>query len=251
MKHKNYLDSLNITAALWWFIENVAGDATDRNDYFFYLRERYRNEFQAHTGAESIEKAGSAESNLPLASFNGNIAQGGDDHRVEEALSCLGAALRGGQMQGVENESAPRGLRLPQGLPRFVVDGHEFPNEESSFTGDGKYPPFVVFDIDRQENLPGEYATRGQAELVASSKNNMAEGWDLWDVDGTGMLEIQRVDEANVFATDQEAVLCVRLKAALGSVRHRQAAAIHDKHRDALLTYRRQGAQAPQHALGG
>lgn len=49
MKHKDYLDSLQIGAALWWFIENVAENDIERTDYFFYLRERVRNEFVADT----------------------------------------------------------------------------------------------------------------------------------------------------------------------------------------------------------
>lgn len=43
-KYQEYLDTLNITEALWWFIENVGPDDADRSDYFFYLRERYRTE---------------------------------------------------------------------------------------------------------------------------------------------------------------------------------------------------------------
>jgi len=46
----------------------------------------------------------------------------------------------------------------------LCVDGHEFPNSESNWMGDGQYPPFAIFDIDAQENLQPYYATRGQAE---------------------------------------------------------------------------------------
>lgn len=59
---------------------------------------------------------------------------------------------------------------------RFVVDGHEFANEESAFTGDGQYPPFVVFDVAKQENLPGEYPTRGQAQAAADKANRLGVG---------------------------------------------------------------------------
>lgn len=69
------------------------------------------------------------------------------------------------------DEVASRALRIQQGMPRYTVDGHEFRDEDSAFTGDGKYPPFVVFDVDRQENLPGEYGTRSEADHAATIKN--------------------------------------------------------------------------------
>jgi hypothetical protein len=49
-------------------------------------------------------------------------------------------------------------------MHKFCVDGHEFADSDSAFAGDGQFPPFVIFDIDAQENLPGYYATREQAE---------------------------------------------------------------------------------------
>lgn len=69
------------------------------------------------------------------------------------------------------DEAASRALRLKQGMPRYIVDGHEFRNDESNYMSDGRYPPFVVFDVDLQENLPGEFGTRAEAEEVAASKN--------------------------------------------------------------------------------
>lgn len=57
---------------------------------------------------------------------------------------------------------------------RYCVDGHEFENEESGFIGDGRYPPFVVFDIEAQDNLPGTYATREDAQVVADRLNERA-----------------------------------------------------------------------------
>lgn len=39
---KEYLSSLPLTDALWWFIENVGDDHPERNDLFFLLRERMR-----------------------------------------------------------------------------------------------------------------------------------------------------------------------------------------------------------------
>ena len=40
----DYLDTLDLASALWWFIENFDADHKDRNDIFFYLRERVRTE---------------------------------------------------------------------------------------------------------------------------------------------------------------------------------------------------------------
>lgn len=41
---QDYLDSLALVDALWWFIENVPPDAKDSSELFFYLRERVRKE---------------------------------------------------------------------------------------------------------------------------------------------------------------------------------------------------------------
>lgn len=38
----DHLDTLPITHALWWFIENVAEDSPHRTPLFFYLRSRFR-----------------------------------------------------------------------------------------------------------------------------------------------------------------------------------------------------------------
>lgn len=40
---KEYLNGLPLANALWWFIENINEDDTNRSDLFFYLRERMRN----------------------------------------------------------------------------------------------------------------------------------------------------------------------------------------------------------------
>lgn len=57
----------------------------------------------------------------------------------------------------------------PPRYPRYCVDGLEFDDPESNYLADGQFPPFVVFDVMRQENLPGHYDTREKAEqaLVA------------------------------------------------------------------------------------
>lgn len=40
---KDYLGTLPMAQALWWFIENVNDDHADRQEIFFYLRERIRD----------------------------------------------------------------------------------------------------------------------------------------------------------------------------------------------------------------
>jgi hypothetical protein len=37
-----YLETLSLSAALWWFIENMDDAGPDRTQVFFYLRERVR-----------------------------------------------------------------------------------------------------------------------------------------------------------------------------------------------------------------
>lgn len=55
-------------------------------------------------------------------------------------------------------------LRTALNGRNLCVDGHETADSESNWVGDGKYPPFSVFDIDSQENLLPYYPTRSQAE---------------------------------------------------------------------------------------
>lgn len=50
--------------------------------------------------------------------------------------------------------------------PNLCVDGLEFDDPNSSYLGDGNYAPFVIFDIDAQENLPGTYRTREEANYT-------------------------------------------------------------------------------------
>lgn len=58
--------------------------------------------------------------------------------------------------------------------PRYCVDGHDTEDEDSPFQGNGQYPPFVVFDIVAQDNLPGTYRTRNEAEVVVDLLNRRA-----------------------------------------------------------------------------
>ncbi len=40
---KNYFDTVSLSDALWWFIENIDEEHPDKTDIYFYLRERMRN----------------------------------------------------------------------------------------------------------------------------------------------------------------------------------------------------------------
>lgn len=57
-------------------------------------------------------------------------------------------------------------MRTQANQSGLCVDGHEFPDSESNWAGDGQFPPFAVFDIDAQTNLQPYYATRAQAEIA-------------------------------------------------------------------------------------
>lgn len=48
----------------------------------------------------------------------------------------------------------------------LAVDGTD---EYGSYSGDGKSAPFVIFDINRQENIAGPFSTRQQAEAAKSA----------------------------------------------------------------------------------
>lgn len=50
--------------------------------------------------------------------------------------------------------------------PRYVVDGHEFEDVDSAWMGDGEFPPFAIFDTEKQDNLTPFYATRAEAEAA-------------------------------------------------------------------------------------
>ena len=64
------------------------------------------------------------------------------------------------------------------------------------------------------------------------------EGWALFNVDSTGLLEIQRDDEAEKFAGDAEAFEFVLKLARGGSPYHQRAILAHEKDENALREYR-------------
>jgi len=46
---KDYLDTLDMAQALWWFIENISGEHPYSTRLYFYLRER-KNLVQTNSG---------------------------------------------------------------------------------------------------------------------------------------------------------------------------------------------------------
>lgn len=61
--------------------------------------------------------------------------------------------------------------RIAQGIERYIVDGLEFDDPDSSYLSDGEFPPFVVFDVDAQENVALNFPTREEAQAKADELN--------------------------------------------------------------------------------
>lgn len=76
-----------------------------------------------------------------------------------------------------------------------------------------------------------------QAESARADAVMAAEGWALFDVGG-GLFEIERDDEADRFATDDDAVAWVRARAAEGSQPHIDALRRHDRDEPVLAARR-------------
>lgn len=71
------------------------------------------------------------------------------------------------------NEYDSRKLRIAQGVPRYIVDGHEFENEDSALQADGQHPPFHVFDVDTQRTNPIGFERREKAQVYADYLNEL------------------------------------------------------------------------------
>lgn len=80
----------------------------------------------------------------------------------------------------------------------------------------------------------------GERWLGVYEEYALAEGWNLWDHDGTGLMEIKfwGEDPNNRFKSDEAAVAFVRQRAAEGSPRHQIAVVMHDRDAAALAAYR-------------
>lgn len=61
---------------------------------------------------------------------------------------------------------------------RYCVDGT---TDDDTFQADGQLPPFVIFDIKEQRNLPGEYPTREGAEKALADLLGMNDVADALD----------------------------------------------------------------------
>lgn len=83
-----------------------------------------------------------------------------------EEVGCMEVgSMFGWNVPGAQLDS---GLK-PKSVGRHLcVDGHEFADTESNWSGDGQFPPFAVFYIDAQKNLLPYYLTRKQAEIAES-----------------------------------------------------------------------------------
>lgn len=86
----------------------------------------------------------------------------------------------------------------------------------------------------------GEAETKPEEEghPLLDTRLSFREGWGLFSVDSTDMVEIQRDDESEKIDSDEEAVKYVRAKAEAGSDYHRKAIEIHDKHVEDLEVHR-------------
>lgn len=69
--YREYVKSLSLVEALWWFIENVNDDTPHRTEIFFSLRERCREKFQHTKGqpSELIAKVKSLVSDIEAMQF--------------------------------------------------------------------------------------------------------------------------------------------------------------------------------------
>lgn len=59
--------------------------------------------------------------------------------------------------------------RIDGAAAGYCVDGRESDDPDAPYAGDGQFPPFVIFDIQAQDNLPGTYATREAAEAALAT----------------------------------------------------------------------------------
>lgn len=88
------------------------------------------------------------------------------------ARDILGKVSRWSWTREVNDlQEAERAAAKGNPNPPFVVDGHEFDDEDSNLAGDGNYPPFYIFDTARQQNLPGSYSKRENAQFIADKLN--------------------------------------------------------------------------------
>jgi len=83
-----------------------------------------------------------------------------------QGLKDITAAIEGRPTSPVVFSTDPGSvLNAAAKTTRFlVVDGMDGPHEDGNFAGDGAYPPFVVFDVDAQQNIAGPFDDRKSAD---------------------------------------------------------------------------------------
>lgn len=102
-------------------------------------------------------------------STNSSVPDALDDplYRMQmQGLKDVTAAIDGRPTSSVVFSTDPGSvLNAAAGKKRFlVVDGMDGPHQDGNFAGDGAYPPFVVFDVDAQQNIAGPFDDRKSAD---------------------------------------------------------------------------------------
>jgi hypothetical protein len=54
---------------------------------------------------------------------------------------------------------------------RYCVDGRDSDDFDAPYVGDGEFAPFVIFDIDAQENPEGYYPDRATPQTIVDQLN--------------------------------------------------------------------------------
>lgn len=86
--------------------------------------------------------------------------------RVWDAAALLETAVARAISEGMKEDEA---RALLSSAPELCVDGHESDDPDSPLAGDGEFAPFYVFDIDAQDNRPGSYPTRAEAQAACDA----------------------------------------------------------------------------------
>ena len=86
--------------------------------------------------------------------------------RQMQGLRDVTAALEGKPTSPVVFSTDPGSLLHATAKTRFlVVDGMDAPHKDGNYVGDGAYPPFMVFDVDAQQNIAGPFDDRKSANV--------------------------------------------------------------------------------------
>ncbi len=121
-----------------------------------------------------------------------------------EIIAALGSFLKFGEMSHV-----------PGNMPLHY--GHR-----GYFSGPGFAARALRYHLEQLQAPPAVAQTLQDIEEFKPSRAHR-EGWDIFDVDSSGYLEIQRLDEVEIFDSDEEARTWVKNQAACDSDYHRDA----------------------------